>query len=90
VVRNRLGARKASFAPVDDALAATGMEYGGITPIGLPPSWPLLIDSAVVQQPYVIIGSGIRGSKLLVPGPLLARLPAAEVIEGLGAPPAAS
>ncbi len=89
VVRNRLGARKASFAPVDDALAATGMEYGGITPIGLPPSWPLLIDSAVVQQPYVIIGSGIRGSKLLVPGPLLTRLPAAEVIEGLGAPPAA-
>jgi len=88
VVRNRLGARKASFAPVDDTLAATGMEYGGITPIGLPASWPLLIDSAVVRQPYVIIGSGIRGSKLLVPGQLLARLPAAEVIQGLAAPAA--
>jgi prolyl-tRNA editing enzyme YbaK/EbsC (Cys-tRNA(Pro) deacylase) len=86
VVRNRLGARKASFAPVEEALAATGMEYGGITPIGLPSSWPVLIDSAVVQQPYVIIGSGIRGSKLLVPGPLLARLPAADVIDGLAAP----
>jgi hypothetical protein len=34
----------------------------------------------------VIIGSGIRGSKLLVPGPLLARLPAADVIDGLAAP----
>ena len=90
VVRNRLGARKASFAPVDDALAATGMEYGGITPVGLPPSWPVLIDSAVVRQPYVIIGSGIRGSKLLVPGPLLARLPGAEVIEGLAEPPPAA
>lgn len=89
LVRNRLGARKASFAPVEETLAATGMEYGGITPIGLPPSWPVLIDSAVAQQPYVIIGSGIRGSKLLVPGPLLARLPAAEVVDGLGVPASA-
>ena len=82
-VRRRLGARKASFAPVEDALAATGMEYGGITPIGLPPDWPVLIDGAVVRQPHVIIGSGIRGSKLRLPGALLARLPGAEVIEGL-------
>ena len=86
VARRRLGARKASFAPVDDALAATGMEYGGITPIGLPPDWPVLIDAAVARPPHVIIGSGIRGSKLRLPGPLLASLPAAEVIEGLATP----
>ena len=86
VVRRRLGARKASFAPMGDALAATGMEYGGITPIGLPPDWPVLIDGAVVRQPHVIIGSGIRGSKLRLPGALLARLPGAEVIEGLATP----
>ena len=86
VARRRLGARKASFAPVDDALAATGMEYGGITPIGLPPDWPVLIDAAVARQPHVIIGSGIRGAKLRLPGPLLASLPAAEVIEGLATP----
>ena len=88
VVRRRLGARKASFAPVDDALAATGMEYGGITPIGLPPQWPVLIDAVVAGLPHVIIGSGIRGSKLRLPGPLLASLPAAEVIEGLASPAA--
>ena len=86
VVRRRLGARKASFAPVDDALAATGMEYGGITPVGLPAGWPVLVDAAVVRQPHVIIGSGIRGSKLRMPGPLVAALPGAEVIEGLATP----
>ena len=86
VVRRRLGARKASFAPMGDALTATGMEYGGITPIGLPPDWPVLIDGAVVRQPHVIIGSGIRGSKLRLPGALLARLPGADVIEGLATP----
>jgi prolyl-tRNA editing enzyme YbaK/EbsC (Cys-tRNA(Pro) deacylase) len=86
VVRRRLGARKASFAPVDDVTAAAGMEYGGITPIGLPDGWPILIDAAVVAQPHVIIGSGIRGSKLWLPGPSLATLAAAEVIEGLATP----
>lgn len=86
LVRQRLGARKASFAPVDDVLAATGMEYGGITPIGLPLSWPVLADSAVVRQPHIVIGSGIRGSKLLLPGQLLGRMPTAEVIDGLGIP----
>jgi prolyl-tRNA editing enzyme YbaK/EbsC (Cys-tRNA(Pro) deacylase) len=86
VVRRRLGARKASFAPVDDVTASTGMEYGGITPIGLPDGWPILIDAAVVAQPHVIIGSGIRGSKLWLPGPSLANLPGAEVIEGLATP----
>ena len=36
VVRRRLDARTASFAPMDEAVALTGMEYGGITPLGLP------------------------------------------------------
>ena len=82
LVRKRLNARKASFAPMDDAVALTGMEYGGITPVGLPAEWPLLVDAAVAAAPAVVIGSGIRGSKLALPGELAARLPGAEVIEG--------
>jgi prolyl-tRNA editing enzyme YbaK/EbsC (Cys-tRNA(Pro) deacylase) len=84
LVRKRLNARKASFAPMDDAVAHTGMEYGGITAIGLPEGWPLLVDAAVAAAPAVVIGSGIRGSKLALPGDLAARLPGAEVVEGLG------
>lgn len=84
VARRRLGARKASFAPMDVAVAETGMEYGGITPLGLPPGWPLLIDPAVVATPEVIVGSGLRRSKLCVPGAWLGRLPGAELVEGLG------
>ena len=83
LVRKRLDARKASFAPMDDAVALTGMEYGGITPVGLPAEWPLLVDAAVAAAPAVVIGSGIRGSKLALPGELAARLPGAEVVEGL-------
>jgi prolyl-tRNA editing enzyme YbaK/EbsC (Cys-tRNA(Pro) deacylase) len=83
VVRRRIDARKASFAPMDDAVALTGMDHGGITPIGLPTEWPVLVDAAVAAAPAVVIGSGIRGSKLALPGELAARLPGAEVIEGL-------
>ena len=84
VVRRQLGARKASFAPMDTAVGETGMEYGGITPIGLPPSWPVLVDAAVVDLPWVLVGSGRRRGKLLVPGKAFAELPGAVVLEGLG------
>lgn len=80
VVRKHLGARKISFAPMDGAVASTGMEYGGITPVGLPADWPLLIDVKVVEQQRVIIGSGIRGSKMLADTQVLAALPNAEVL----------
>ncbi|GHJ39079.1 YbaK/EbsC family protein [Streptomyces sp. TS71-3] len=85
VVRRHLGVRKASFAPMETATGESGMEYGGITPIGLPADWPLLVDSAVADLPHVLIGSGQRRGKLIVPGKALAGLPGAVVIEGLGA-----
>jgi prolyl-tRNA editing enzyme YbaK/EbsC (Cys-tRNA(Pro) deacylase) len=84
VVRRQLGSRKASFASMDTATGETGMEYGGITPIGLPAGWPILVDSAVVDLPYVLVGSGRRRGKLLVPGKAFAELPGAVVLEGLG------
>jgi prolyl-tRNA editing enzyme YbaK/EbsC (Cys-tRNA(Pro) deacylase) len=83
VVRRLLDARKASFAPVDDAVALSGMEYGGITPVGLPPEWDLYLDARVATLPSAIVGSGIRGSKLQLPGEVLAALPGAVVIDGL-------
>jgi prolyl-tRNA editing enzyme YbaK/EbsC (Cys-tRNA(Pro) deacylase) len=82
-VRKLLDARKASFAPMDDAVRLTGMEYGGITPIGLPADWLLLIDSRIPELPSAIVGSGIRASKIALPGAVLAALPGAQVIDGL-------
>jgi prolyl-tRNA editing enzyme YbaK/EbsC (Cys-tRNA(Pro) deacylase) len=86
LVRRQLGARKASFAPQDVAVAESGMAYGGITPVGLPADWPVLVDAAVAAADFVVIGSGNRDSKLALPGALLASLPAAHVLEGLGQP----
>ncbi|PPK64558.1 YbaK/EbsC family protein [Actinokineospora auranticolor] len=83
VLRKLLDVRKASFAPMDRAVEQSGMAYGGITPVGLPADWPLYIDAAVAAAPELVIGSGIRGSKLFVPGDLLAALPTAQVVDGL-------
>lgn len=83
VVRKSLDVRKASFMPMDRAVQETGMEYGGITPVGLPGGWPVLVDSRVVDAPQVVIGSGVRRSKVRLPGALVADLPGVQVIEGL-------
>jgi prolyl-tRNA editing enzyme YbaK/EbsC (Cys-tRNA(Pro) deacylase) len=86
LARRHLGVRKVSFASMDDAVGLTGMQYGGITPIGLPADWPVLVDRAVAEAPRVVIGSGIRGSKLWLPGATLAEVPGAAILDGLGLP----
>lgn len=83
VVRRRLEARKASFASMAVAVELSGMEYGGVTPIGLPQSWPVLVDPGVLARGVVVIGSGLRRSKLALPSSALVDLPAAEVVDAL-------
>jgi prolyl-tRNA editing enzyme YbaK/EbsC (Cys-tRNA(Pro) deacylase) len=82
-VKRTLDVRKASFLPLERAVEESGMEYGGITPVGLPAGWRVLVDPRVLGIDVAVIGSGVRRSKLLVPGRLLDRLPGAEVVEGL-------
>ena len=85
-VRKLLDVRKCSFLPMERAVAESGMEYGGITPIGLPPHWRVLVDAAALTAPVSMIGSGLRRSKIMVAGTALADLPGAEVVEGLARP----
>ena len=83
VVKRLLDVRKASFLPMERAVELTGMEYGGITPIGLPQGMPIYIDSRVADSELVIVGSGIRKSKIIVPGAILAGMPGASVVADL-------
>jgi prolyl-tRNA editing enzyme YbaK/EbsC (Cys-tRNA(Pro) deacylase) len=84
LVKRELDVRKASFAATETAVELTGMEFGGITPIGLPAEWPLFVDEAVAATDRVVIGSGVRRSKLTLPGAAVASLPGAVVLAGLG------
>ncbi|GAB3199428.1 YbaK/EbsC family protein [Nocardioides hungaricus] len=83
LVKRTLDVRKASFLSMERAVEESGMEYGGITPVGLPGGWRLLVDTRVLDIEVAVIGSGVRRSKLLIPGALAGELPGAEVVEGL-------
>jgi prolyl-tRNA editing enzyme YbaK/EbsC (Cys-tRNA(Pro) deacylase) len=82
-VRQRLGTRKASFAPAEDTRAITGMEIGGVTVFGLPAELPVWIDARVMARERVVLGGGSRSFKVIAAPEILLRLPKAEVVEGL-------
>ena len=84
LVKHTLGVSKVSFAPTEAAQQATGMASGGMSPIGLPNGWPLLVDPRVLAVRQLYVGSGIRPSKLVIDGSLLSTLPGVQVVEGLG------
>ncbi len=82
-LRRRLDARKVSFAPREEAVSLARMEFGGITPLGLPPAWPVFIDANAARARRLVVGSGRRDSKLVVAGSFLARIPGATIIDRL-------
>ncbi len=82
-VRQRLGARKASFASADDTRALTGMEIGGVTVFGLPPNLPIWVDGRVMERERIILGGGSRSCKVAAPPDILRKLPCVEVVDGL-------
>ena len=82
-VRNRLGTRKASFAPAEETRAITGMEIGGVTVFGLPPDLPIWVDERVMGRERIVLGGGSRSTKVLAAPEILLKLPRAEVVPGL-------
>ena len=82
-VRQRLGTRKASFAPADVTAELTGMAIGGVTPLDLPAHLPLWIDAAVMVRPRIVVGGGSRSAKVVGPPAMLLELPGAEIVDGL-------
>lgn len=88
-VRDRLGTRKASFAPAEQTAELTGMQIGGVTVFGLPPDLPIWVDARVMARERIVLGGGSRSWKVIAQPVILLRLPDVEVVDGLAtAPPA--
>tara|TARA_Y100001970_G_scaffold152503_1_gene186777 strand:+ start:443 stop:931 length:489 start_codon:yes stop_codon:yes gene_type:complete len=86
VARKRLGTRKASFASAEVTKSLTGMEIGGVTPVGLPDDLPIWIDNLVMEAPKVIIGAGSRNAKIYLAPDNLLRFPNTHIVENLSMP----
>lgn len=86
VVRQRLGTRKASFAPAEVTAELTGMAIGGVTPFAAPAGLPIWIDGAVMSRERIVVGGGSRACKVVGPPAMLLELDGVEVLEGLAIP----
>ena len=82
-VRGPLDAKKVSFADLNQVCKITGMEYGSITPVGLPEDFVILIDEMVFAQKDVIVGSGKVNGKLMLPSELFRQMDNCIIVEGL-------
>jgi prolyl-tRNA editing enzyme YbaK/EbsC (Cys-tRNA(Pro) deacylase) len=86
-VRDRLGTRKASFAPAEETARLTGMQIGGVTVFGLPPDLPIWVDARVIGRDRIILGGGSRSWKVISTPAILRALPRVEIFEALATDP---
>ena len=86
-VKRELDVSRLSFASPEQTMRLTGMLIGGVTPPGLPPEIPLLIDAQVMARDSVVIGGGSRSTKVRMSPDVLALLPGARVVKGLAYAP---
>jgi len=82
-VRQRFGAKKASFASGEQTQEMTGMMIGGVTPFALPADLPIWVDSRVIERERLLFGGGSRSCKVVGPTELLTKQPQVEIVEGL-------
>lgn len=83
LIRKKLGAREVSVAKEEEVIKITEMECGSITGIGLPKEMKKFVDSVIFENYYIMMGSGLKKSKLYFPSKYLLQVANLEVIEGL-------
>ena len=72
-LRAHLGVSRLSLPNADEARDVTGYERYTITPFGATRAWPVIADAAILDEPVVSIGGGMRGVNIhLDPGDLVA------------------
>ena len=82
-IRKKLGARKVSFANIDETTKLTAMNIGGVTPLTLPSTLPLWVDSRVMQRNSIVLGGGNRSSKIKVSPKIFYYTQNTKIVEGL-------
>jgi prolyl-tRNA editing enzyme YbaK/EbsC (Cys-tRNA(Pro) deacylase) len=83
--RREMDVKKVSFASPEVTADATGMVMGGVTPFALPTDRDIavLVDAAILDRPWVIVGGGSRDMKIKVDPEVFSRMPNVRVVEDL-------
>jgi Cys-tRNA(Pro) deacylase len=65
-LRRTLGQSRLSIAREDELLAATGYPVGAVSPFGLPRPMPIYVDESVLAVEEISLGSGLRGTTIIL------------------------
>jgi Cys-tRNA(Pro) deacylase len=65
-LRRYLGQSRLTMATEDEVRLATGYERGAVAPFGLPRPMRILVDESVFAQEEISLGSGVRGTAVIV------------------------
>ena len=66
ILRKHLGKSRVSMATEDEVLAVTGYRIGTVGPFGLLNQVKVLIDSSVMLEEEISIGSGMRNTAVIL------------------------
>ena len=66
MLRRYIGQSRLTMASEDEVKAVTGYEKGAVSPIGIPTSIRILIDESVIAEDEISIGSGVRGTTIIL------------------------
>jgi Cys-tRNA(Pro) deacylase len=65
-LRRYLGQSRLTTADADEVRRVTGYEIGAVSPFGLPQPMRVLLDESVAREEEVSIGSGRRGTTIIL------------------------
>jgi Cys-tRNA(Pro) deacylase len=66
LLRKYLGQSRMTMATEAQVLQVTGAERGGVSPFGLPHPMRILIDESVFAHAEISLGSGVRGTAIIM------------------------
>lgn len=65
-LRAYLGRSRLTTASREEVLQTTGYQLGAVAPFGLPAPMRILIDDSVLAQEEISLGSGVRGTAVIM------------------------
>ncbi len=72
-LRSTVGQSRMTMARPDEVLSVTGYEIGAVAPFALPRPVRVLLDESVMAEEVVSLGSGVRGTAIILTTADLAR-----------------
>lgn len=84
-LRKHMGQSRLTMASEQEVLAITGYRVGAVSPFGIPRPLRVLVDPSVLRERELSLGSGVRGTAILIkPSDLMRALGQPEVVDLAG------